>query len=60
MNTEVVINGGTFDATIGGTNNAMINVSEDAVVTIPVTYTYFWGELTDEIQVVFKKPVVKE
>ena len=34
VNTEVVINGGTFDATIGGTNNAMINVSENSVVTI--------------------------
>ena len=33
-NTEVVINGGTFDATVGGTNNAMINVSENSVVTI--------------------------
>jgi hypothetical protein len=33
-NSEVVINGGTFDATIGGTNNAMINVSENSVVTI--------------------------
>ncbi len=33
-NTEVVINGGTFDATIGGTNNAMINVSNGSVVTI--------------------------
>ena len=34
VNTEVVINGGTFDATVGGTNNAMINVSENSVVTI--------------------------
>ncbi len=33
-NTDVVINGGTFDATIGGTNNAMINVSEGSIVTI--------------------------
>ena len=33
-NTEVVINDGTFDATVGGTNNAMINVSENSVVTI--------------------------
>ena len=33
-NTEVVINGGTFDATIGGITNAMINVSNNAVVTI--------------------------
>ena len=33
-NTEVTINGGTFDATVGGTNNAMINVSENSVVTI--------------------------
>lgn len=33
-NTEVVINGGTFDATIGGTNNAMINVSKGSTVTI--------------------------
>ena len=33
-NTEVVINGGTFDATVGGTNNAMINVSENSIVTI--------------------------
>lgn len=29
-----VINGGKFDATIGGTNNAMINVSTESVVTI--------------------------
>ena len=34
VNTEVTINGGTFDATAGGTNNAMINVSENSVVTI--------------------------
>lgn len=35
VNTEVTINGGTFDAaTVGGTNNAMINVSENSVVTI--------------------------
>ena len=34
VNTEVVINGGTFDATIGGITNAMINVSENATVTI--------------------------
>ena len=34
VNTEVEINGGVFDATVGGTNNAMINVSENAVVTI--------------------------
>ena len=34
VNTEVVINGGVFDATVGGTTNAMINVSENAVVTI--------------------------
>ena len=33
-NTEVVINSGIFDATIGGVTNAMINVSENAVVTI--------------------------
>ncbi|MBQ8360093.1 MAG: hypothetical protein IJX37_09380 [Oscillospiraceae bacterium] len=33
-NTEVVINGGTFDATIGGTNNAMINVAAGSTVTI--------------------------
>lgn len=33
-NTEVVINGGTFDATIQGMTNAMINVSENSVVTI--------------------------
>lgn len=33
-NTEVVINGGVFDATIGGITNAMINVSENSVVTI--------------------------
>ena len=34
VNTEVVINDGTFDATIGGITNAMINVSENAVITI--------------------------
>lgn len=34
VNTEVVINDGTFDATIGGTTNAMINVSENALMTI--------------------------
>ena len=34
VNTKVVINGGTFDATIQGTNNAMINVSKNSVVTI--------------------------
>ena len=34
VNTEVEINGGTFDATIGGMTNAMINVSENSVVTI--------------------------
>ena len=34
VGTEVVINGGTFDATISGTNNAMINVSENSTVTI--------------------------
>ena len=34
VNTEVTINGGTFDATIGGMTNAMINVSENSVVTI--------------------------
>ena len=33
-NTEAVINGGEFDATVGGTTNAMINVSENAVLTI--------------------------
>ena len=33
-NTEVVINGGTFDATIGGITNAMINVSTGSQVTI--------------------------
>ncbi len=33
-NTEVVINGGTFDATIGGTNNAMIGVSVGAKIEI--------------------------
>ena len=33
-NTEVVINGGNFDATVGGTTNAMINVSENSIVTI--------------------------
>lgn len=33
-NTVATINGGTFDATIGGTNNAMINVADKAVVTI--------------------------
>lgn len=33
-NTEVVINNGTFDATIGGTTNTMINVSENTVMTI--------------------------
>ena len=34
VNTEVTINGGTFDATIGGTTNAMLNASENAVITI--------------------------
>ena len=34
VNTEVTINGGEFDATIGGMTNAMINVSENSVVTI--------------------------
>ena len=34
VNTEVEINGGTFDATIGGMTNAMINVSENSIVTI--------------------------
>ncbi len=34
VNTATVINGGVFDATIGGTNNAMINVSENSTVTI--------------------------
>lgn len=34
VDTDVEINGGTFDATIGGTNNAMINVSESSNVTI--------------------------
>ena len=34
VDTEVVINGGTFDATLGGMTNAMINVSENSVVTI--------------------------
>ena len=34
VDTEVVINGGNFDATVGGTNNAMINVSENSIITI--------------------------
>ena len=34
VNTEVVINDGTFDATIGGITNALINVSEGSKVTI--------------------------
>ena len=34
VDTETVINGGTFDATIGGITNAMINVSENSTVTI--------------------------
>ena len=34
VDTEVVINGGIFDATIAGTNNAMINVSDGSKVTI--------------------------
>ena len=33
-NTAVTINGGNFDATVGGTNNAMIGIGENAVVTI--------------------------
>ena len=34
VNTEATINGGVFDATIGGITNAMINVSENSTVTI--------------------------
>lgn len=33
-NTEVVINGGIFDANVGGTNNAMLNASTGSVITI--------------------------
>lgn len=33
-NSEVIINGGTFDATVNGQSNAMIGVAEGAVVTI--------------------------
>lgn len=34
VNTEVVINDGIFDATLGGTTNAMLNASQNAVITI--------------------------
>ncbi|MBQ4541117.1 MAG: hypothetical protein IJA37_08105, partial [Alistipes sp.] len=33
-NTQVIINGGTFDATIGGTNNAMLNAAGGSDITI--------------------------
>ena len=54
------MSGNVIDCVVKFNYDNKMNVREDAVVTIPVTYTYFWGELTDEIQVVFKKPVVKE
>lgn len=34
VNTEVVINDGIFDATIGGITNAMFNASENGIITI--------------------------
>lgn len=34
VNTTVVINGGNFDATVNGQTNAMLNASENAVITI--------------------------
>ena len=49
--------GNVIDCIVKFNYDNKMNVREDAVVTIPVTYTYFWGKLTQDIKVVFKKPV---
>ena len=47
-NSNVVINGGNFDATVGGQNNAMLNASTNATITINGgNFKNVAGELTD-------------
>ena len=47
VNSNVVINGGNFDATVNGQSNAMLNASENAIITINGgNFKNVTGELT--------------